>query len=384
MFARHSRIAAASLSLFVLAPLAAGCAAETAAPGGEGREEPAAQTSEALAYAPLGFARVTATGALVTSFDSTTTVWATTAHAAGTGRYTVTFPGLAANDGNAQVTAEGDGSERCRLVGWYPSAGNEQVTVQCSTPSGAPADSAFAVSFFRYAFPTTTNTFPTEVAYSWVSNGAASTWYDHNSSGHHNVVTPGPAGTYTVFIPQASYQNASVMVSAYGGASANFCQVGGWYPASGGTNLTVYCFDPSGAPANSDFAFWYSLTGPTMDQQGAHAWFSGGAPSASYSSGMGKYDCDSVAITGSVASGVATVNVSGDLGTWDANPYRRASFVVGYGYAPTYCKVPSMSAWGAAPSSTSSTQVRCYSATGTPVTPTFTFTELTSDAAGPC
>ena len=99
---------------------------------------------------------------------------------------------------------------------------------------------------------------------------------------------------------------------------------------------------------------------------------------------MGKFECDSVSITGSLAGDVATVNVTGDLGTWDANPFRRASFVSGYGASPAYCKVPTQSSTGAPPSSSSSAQVHCYKADGTSIAPTFTFTQLTSDASGPC
>jgi hypothetical protein len=78
------------------------------------------------------------------------------------------------------------------------------------------------------------------------------------------------------------------------------------------------------------------------------------------------------------------MTVAGDLGPWDATPFVRASFSSYYGQAG-YCKVESLTATGAAPSSTATTTLRCYDATGAVIAaPRLTFTHVTSDASGPC
>jgi hypothetical protein len=135
---------------------------------------------------------------------------------------------------------------------------------------------------------------------------------------------------------------------------------------------------------DSAFSFSYSTTGPTLSQQGAHAWFDGSSANPTYSAALGKIEgCSPATVTGS-GGPVVTMTVSGDLGSWDASPFVRASFSSGYG-VPGYCNVESLSTTGVAPSSTSTTKLRCYDPTGTVVsTPQLTFTHVTSDAAGPC
>jgi hypothetical protein len=346
------------------------------------RTELAVREQASFSYAPMGFARVSATGGIVTQFNSTgggVTV------SRSTGSYTVTFNGLGvpvsgdSSGGHVQVAAEGTSNVRCRSTGWGGST-NLSASVQCNAPDGSLADSAFTILFFRYTMPAP-NSWPTNAAYAWVTaSGGVSTLYDYNSSGTHNTVTKTGTGRYTVNISNATAINASMMVTSYSGAAGTVCSVSSW-----GAGVTyIECRDRLGNLADSAFNFSYSTTGPTREQQGAHAWFDGSSAHTTYSSALGRVSwCSSASVTGSRSGSLATVVVSGELGSWDASPFLRASFVNAYGTAG-YCKVESLTSVEGS-TSTGTTTVRCYSATGATIaTPRFTFTHVTSDATGPC
>jgi hypothetical protein len=171
-----------------------------------------------------------------------------------------------------------------------------------------------------------------------------------------------------------------MMVTSYGGTGA-VCSITGW----GMPVVNIECRDAANHLVDSAFSFSYSTSGPAQEQQGAHAWFDGGAASTGYSAALGKVEgCSPASITGSRAGSLVTLVVSGDLGSWDASPFLRASFASGYG-AASYCKIESLTAGGVAPSSTATTTLRCYDAAGAVIAaPRLTFTHATSDAAGPC
>jgi hypothetical protein len=76
--------------------------------------------------------------------------------------------------------------------------------------------------------------------------------------------------------------------------------------------------------------------------------------------------------------------VQGELSAFDGGAFPRASFVNGYGSSPKSCKAESRTVSSGGGSSTSITKVRCYDGAGVEVVPVFTFTEVTSDAQGPC
>jgi len=363
--------------------LVGACAVEPEAPGAPGEAPVSAEEQALFAYYPMGFARVTAAGAVATQVN-TAGGPVTVSHS--TGSYTVTFAGLGvpvsadASGGHIQIAAEGTSNVRCRTL-WWSGSPNLSASVQCNAPDGTLADSAFTVLFFRYAMPAP-NPWPTSAAYAWVTAaGGVPAAYDYNSSGTHNTVTKGGTGSYTVWISNASAINASMMVTSYGGAAGTVCSVASW----GAGATSIECRDRLGNLVDSAFAFSYSTTGPTMEQQGAHAWFDGAAVHGTYSAALGKViGCSAANVSGSLGPGsLATIVVSGELGSWDASPFLRASLVSKYGSAG-YCKVESLTSVEGA-SSTATTTVRCYSATGAVIaTPKFTFTHVTSDASGPC
>jgi len=376
MFAR----ALATVLVSIAFVSVAGCSVES-----EGEESATGSGAEAISFAPMGFARITAAGGVVTQFNGSSATSPTVAHPSA-GRYSVSFPALGGAGGHVQVVAEGANNYRCRVENWNSAVGGaEKVNVRCHRPDGTAVDAAFAVLFYRQTKPSTPLSFATRGAYLWVNSaGGVDPNYDYNSSGYTNTVAKTGTGSYTVTITNARYANAGMMVTAYGTTGAQFCSIGSW---SAGTNLTAYvrCWNASGALADSAFTFAYGTNGPTLDQQGGHAWFDGSGTPAAYASGLGKIQGCSVAnVSGSRSGSLATVVVQGDLGSWDANPFRRASFVTAYGGA-SYCKPESLSASGVAPSSTGSTTVRCYDAAGAILaTPVFTLTHVTSDASGPC
>ena len=365
----------------------------TAAPGDgvEGPADPPTSeiTSNSFAYRPMGFARISAAGGVVTAFDSTSALAAPVSVTHSTGTYQVTFANLGvagsadAVGGNVQLTAEGTSNTRCRVLSWG-GAPDLSVAVQCNLPDGSFADSGFAVLFYRNDMPAPTGNRAT-AAYSFVTAGGT-IWnhYDYNDSGAHNTLTK-TTGRYALTIRNALPINASMMVTPYNGAAPGaVCSIASWFLSGVDIVVNIECRNAVNQLIDSAFSFSYAFTGPTFEQQGAHAWFDGSSAVSSYSAALGKViSCSPASVTGSPGA-VVTMTVSGDLGSWDSSPFLRASFANKYGTAG-YCKVESLTTVGVAPSSTATTKLRCYDAAGNPlVSPTLTFTHVTSDAAGPC
>lgn len=105
---------------------------------------------------------------------------------------------------------------------------------------------------------------------------------------------------------------------------------------------------------------------------------------ATRTAALGRFSwCSSTSVSGSRAGSLASIVVSGDIGAWGTGPFRRASFATKQG-AAGYCKVESLTSSEGSTSS-STTGVRCYSATGATVSiPVFAFTQVTNEASGPC
>jgi hypothetical protein len=328
---------------------------------------------------PMGFARVYAAGTLRTYFNSAGGA-VSVSHA--TGNYTVTFAGLKSNsgDGHVQVTAEGTNDVRCRIAGWsYQDETYKRISVQCNAPDGSLADSAFAVLFFRHTMPGVKTSWATKAYTSVAAWGQVLLGADYNSSGTHNAATRSGPGAYIVSIPNATTINASMMISSYGGAAGNVCSILSWTSES----ARIECRDRLGTLVDSTFTLSYEVDWLNT-QQGGHTWFDGMEANPAYTGGVAKWQCSSRSVSGSRNDSRASIVVSGELGSWDGGPFRRASLVSKYGSAG-YCKVESLSNVEGA-TSTSTTVVRCYSATGTVITvPQFTFTQVTSDPGmAPC
>jgi hypothetical protein len=356
----------------------------------DGLDEPdlSTEVQEASSYKPMGFARVASTGVVGDSFNSESggTVFATRSSA---GRYRVNFTLLATSSiedsslGNVQVVAEGTDNVRCQLDGTTTSFPTLTVHVDCHAADSTFADSAFAVLFYRYVMPAP-NSFVANHAYTMIDrDGTIPTpRVDYNSSGTHNSATRTGVGSYTVTIPNALSVNASVMVTAADYPQpGNVCSVTFW----GAGSIQIQCRDRFGNLDDTRFSLSYAVSGPTHDQQGAHAWFNGAFAHTTYSAAYGMYSwCSPASVSAGRSGSLATVVVSGDLGSWDATPFVHVPFASTYGSAG-YCKIESSTSSGAAPSWTGTSTVRCYSATGAVAAqPMFTFTDVTNNPAGPC
>lgn len=366
----------------------------TASPGLVDNAATGETAQAASSFYPMGFARVTSTGSVLTAW--TGSVWApasfnstggaiNVSHGS-TGYYLVTFNELGAsaingNGGNVQLTAETTTNARCRVYNWYGSP-NLAINVQCVTPTGALTDSGFSVLFQRQAMPAP-SAYASQAAYAWVqANGVVDPAYAFNESGQPITNTPSATpGFYTINIPGASIVNASIMVSTYAQSGANVCSLSNWGPGY----INVQCRDAANNLVNTAFSVSYAVTGPTWYQQSAHAWFNGAGASAPYSSALGKYGCSSAAISGALSPAPTfDMTVTGDFGPW-SGAFTRASFSSAYG--PGYCNIESLNTSSApAPTlTTSTTRLRCYDPNGavTPL-PRASFTQITSDPNGPC
>lgn len=346
-------------------------------------------TAEAHAYKPMGFARVAADGAVTAQFSSAAGTVVARRYA--TGRYHVNFAGLGTGSGapyagNVQIVAEGANNLRCSLPGTVILSDVSQVYVDCFAPDASFADAAFSVLYHRALMPAP-NSIPTYAAYSLIrANGTIYTYngwsYDYNSSGVPNTVARVATGLYRVNITNGSAVNASVMVTPADQVNpANVCSVLSW---SAG-RVWVECRDRSSTLADTTFSLSYSTSGPTVDQQGAHAWFNGSVAHASYSAALGRMvTCSPASIAAFPIGARAWVTVSGDIGSWDEAPFVHLPFASKYGSAG-YCKVESTATSGAAPSWAATSVVRCYNPDGSVVaTPQFTFTAVTNEVTGPC
>ncbi len=165
------------------------------------------------------------------------------------GIYRIVFQGLrnlpATSGGNVQVTADGFGSNYCKVENW----GNDNVNVRCFNTAGQPADSAFRVLFLKALSG------EQDLGYVWADQPTSadyrpSTSYSHNPGGGEIRVTRASTGSYSVrFSGWSGSTGGNAQVTAYS-AGKERCQVASW----GTANVNVRCFNPAGQPADTRFA----------------------------------------------------------------------------------------------------------------------------------
>jgi hypothetical protein len=179
----------------------------------------------------------------------------------GVGSYYVTFPGVWVNGGLAEVTAYGWGSEYCS-IGWW---GGDTVNVNCYENGGAPADSAFTLNFTDKS-PIGTPSYQ----YAWASDPWSSsytpdTYYQNGAIASECQPNAGTVtmqrystGNYVANLPNIAPTGSNVKVTAYGW-SGETCKVGGWWGnGSGGTQVSVLCFDAWGNAVDAYFDLVYA------------------------------------------------------------------------------------------------------------------------------
>ena len=376
--------------------VAVGCGSN-ASPGGLDPDRTASSEQALLTGATaFGFAYVRG-GAVVASrsynerVDHAGTPTATSVYGSNSvtrtalGAYTVRMSGLGmVAGGNAQVVSDGSGANRCHLVSWLASGSDETVNVQCNTPSGAAADTDFDVMFY-VSNGTWASSPYADSAYAYFSPSGAmpSGIYNYNSTTGGtmpNTVSPAGVGVYNVTLPKVHYQNASVMVSAYANVGAPYCKIGSWTPSGVDTVVSVACFDTNGNPASGvGFSLSYSTSGPTLGQEGGHAWITGGTMPSSYASVTGPYQ----GCSGTIATSGNGITVSG-LSVWGP-PYSsgtmaQTGFTTAYGPGSAYCNLSSL----VTTPTGATANVQCYTATGAPTTTPFTVMTTSNQPSGPC
>ena len=148
----------------------------------------------------------------------------------GTGLYWVRLGGMGGTGGNVQVTPYGAGTSACNAVSWARDTANEQVRVACRDLAGAPADSAFTLTYTRGT--ALTGRAGAAFGHAWVSNkpgvppvvdpaSAAS-----SSGGGATAFRDGP-GDYGVLFPGLAGAGGTAHVTTYGSAAVR-CAVTAW------------------------------------------------------------------------------------------------------------------------------------------------------------
>jgi len=188
-----------------------------------------------------------------------------TVERSGVGLYTVTFGGfgpIGLDGGNVIATAQGAGSEHCKIDEW----GADAAYVRCLDTNGAAADARFTVLYTKRIGPTP------DLFYVWANGASAEapyepdTEYSYDPSGDPLSAVRDGVGVYRVFFPgldELSVEGDGTMqVTAYG-SDADTCRAYG----TTGEALNVRCYDAAGAPADSRFSAL--LVAPETDALGA-------------------------------------------------------------------------------------------------------------------
>jgi hypothetical protein len=203
-----------------------------------------ANQPSSASYTPSSYYRYNSTGGANTITRSSA------------GIYQVTFPGLGGAGGSVDVTGYGSGSESCRVGSWGWSGANALVNVRCQDTNGNPVDSYFDLTFHgtRGLLGTLTGG---PRAYVWANLESAASYtpslsYQYNSTGGTNTNARSGVGVYQVRLPGAGTVNGHVQVTAYGSGTTR-CKVENWLSTVGAKVVTVRCFDPAGAPADSRY-----------------------------------------------------------------------------------------------------------------------------------
>ena len=175
------------------------------------------------------------------------------------GFYAVHFANLASPGGNVQVSGYGSSTTpvNCKASLWIASGSEEVVLVSCYSFSGAPQDAYFTVSFTAGGGSGNT------IAYAFADRPTAASYtpnptYQYNSHGALATITRSGAGLYTVNFPDYLGPAAAgnVKITAYG-SGAGYCKAGGWWPLGSSQQVSVNCYNTSGAATDQYFSVVY-------------------------------------------------------------------------------------------------------------------------------
>ncbi|WP_436501324.1 hypothetical protein [Actinokineospora sp. HUAS TT18] len=184
-----------------------------------------------------------------TAYQYNSTGGTNTVSTFGTGAYSVRLPGLGGSGGHVEVTGYAADGKWCKVGGWGPSGGAQNVTVYCFTAAGAPANAMFTLSYVE-----NTNVIlgapATQSGYGWVSDlGGLHGFYAYDTNpGANTTVQRWATGGYKVKFP-VDLSRGLVHVTAYGAGNQR-CKVAWWNPTDG---VTVDCYRPDGSYVDTYF-----------------------------------------------------------------------------------------------------------------------------------
>ncbi len=146
-------------------------------------------------------------------------------------------------------------------------AGLAAIVLQ-ATP--AHADFVPGHTAYMWAYRPTTSSYTIPITSTW--EGKNYYYYAANDGNGAITVTRSGTGTYLVRYGGLGALLTSgggiVHATAYG-STANFCTVGYWYPSGGDLLVSVDCFDPSGARADTMFVTNFQDDTPTTADSGS-------------------------------------------------------------------------------------------------------------------
>lgn len=177
------------------------------------------------------------------------------ARRAGPGDYVVSLPELGSLRGTVKVTPYGGGNARCTVLSWPPPPNQPAIQVRCFGPSGAPADSPFALTYSNGPAPV-----PTPGArWGWIlADRPTSNKYfaaeatSFNSAGGIDTILRLRTGSYRVQLGDLQSRPSVVHVTAIGSRLLN-CLPDAQRPVDAGMEITIACTDAAGAATDAEF-----------------------------------------------------------------------------------------------------------------------------------
>ncbi|HEY3833325.1 MAG TPA: hypothetical protein VGO03_13595 [Acidimicrobiia bacterium] len=172
-----------------------------------------------------------------------------------TGRYELTVPHLAGNNGTVKVTAYGAIPALCSVVSW----GSGFIDVACNQPSGAAIDSEFDVSFANGTVSMLgVAGHKSGYAYDYEPSRTANLvgQYEFDSAGGAVHVTHRGTGLYLVTFPNLGRTNGHVEATSYT-RTGDHCAADGTNTSGSGANVYLLCSDGFGHLVDTIFTVQY-------------------------------------------------------------------------------------------------------------------------------
>jgi hypothetical protein len=249
------------------------------------------------------------------------------------------------------VTALGNDTHTCRVVGWSASGANEVVAVRCHTVAGVAVDARFSVMFHDDERACSGTSF------AWADQPAAASYtpsrfYSGNDTMEAQTITRSGPGLYTATLRGLpAGPSGNVIVTAYGSPETTRCKVQSWSRSGTNATVNVRCHTAAGVAADSRFTLAFDANGVPGrvvggQNLGAYLW-ADQAATASYTPSAA-YRFNSREIVGLAAAPTITRAARGDYtARLRALPVAGGNAqVTAYGGTTEVCKVVSTAAAG--------------------------------------